>query len=100
MDRVTAILHFERMIVSMRVMVTLGFSILPEQLSHVQSLIPAEQTHIAALRERGTVEVFYLSADRAHAWLVMMGDTPESVAAELARFPLFPYMRPTFTPLQ
>jgi hypothetical protein len=78
----------------MRYMVTLGFDIKPGEKAEAMALVPREQAHVAELRERGIVEVMYLSADRAHVWLVMHGESQAAVERELSGFPLFRFMRP------
>ena len=83
----------------MRFMVTLGFAIADNERAEAMSLVAQEQAHIADLQQRGTVEAFYLSVDRAHAWLVMRGATQAAVEAELRAFPLHRFMRPSFAAL-
>ena len=83
----------------MRFMITLGFAVADDDRATVAALVPKELAHLAALTERGVVEGFYLSADRARGWLVMRGESQAAVARLLEEFPLYRYMQPSFTPL-
>ncbi len=55
--------------------------------------LPQEQAHIQVLREQGTIQALYLSADRSHVWLVMRGESQDQVQKALEDFPLYPYVR-------
>jgi hypothetical protein len=55
--------------------------------------LPQEEAHIQVLREQGTIEALYLSADRSHVWLVMRGESQDEVQTALEAFPLYPYVR-------
>jgi hypothetical protein len=57
------------------------------------ALMPQEEAHIRALRERGTIQALYLSADRSHVWLVMREESQDQVQKALETFPLYPYAR-------
>ncbi len=86
----------------MKYMITITFH--PEQLNEQQraemmALVPQEQAHIKELREQGSVEELYISADRAHVWLVMRGETLEQIQQMLTTFPLYPYMDAEFKDL-
>jgi hypothetical protein len=83
----------------MRYMVTLGFDIKPGEQAEAMALIPREQQHVAELRARGVIETMYLSADRAHVWLVMHGESPADIERELTGFPLHRFMRPELAQL-
>ncbi len=56
------------------------------------ALMPQEEAHVRALREQGTIQALYLSADRAHVWLVMRGESQDEVQRTLEAFPLYPYV--------
>jgi muconolactone delta-isomerase len=55
--------------------------------------LPQEQAHIQVLREQGTIQALYLSADRSRVWLVMRGESQDQVQKTLEGFPLYPYVR-------
>jgi muconolactone delta-isomerase len=80
----------------MKFMVSTGFQGSPEE---IQALIPQEQAQIKALMERGIVETLYLSADRSHVWIVMLGESEERILQALQSLPLYHYMQPEITPL-
>ncbi|MGZ3611193.1 MAG: muconolactone Delta-isomerase family protein [Ktedonobacteraceae bacterium] len=63
------------------------------------ALIPQEQAHIRALREKGIVEALYISADHPYVWIVMQGESKEFIQQTLQSLPLYPYMQPEITPL-
>lgn len=66
----------------------------------ILALMPQEEAHIRALREQGTIQALYLSADRSHVWLVMRGESQDQVQKALEAFPLYPYARDAaITPL-
>ena len=60
--------------------------------SEMAPLVPQEQEHIKELSGRGVVEKLYLSENREHAWLVMQGETQDTIEQELRAFPLYSYM--------
>ncbi|MGZ3646699.1 MAG: muconolactone Delta-isomerase family protein [Ktedonobacteraceae bacterium] len=63
------------------------------------ALIPQEQAHIRALREKGIVEALYISADHPYVWIAMQGESKEFIQQTLQSLPLYPYMQPEITPL-
>ena len=80
----------------MKFMVSTGFQGSVEERN---ALIPEEQAHIKALREKGIVEVLYISSDHPYVWIVMQGDSKEFILQTLQSLPLYPYMQPEITPL-
>jgi muconolactone delta-isomerase len=80
----------------MKFMVIAGFRGSTEERN---ALIPQEQAHIKALKEKGIVEALYVSADHPYVWIVMQGESQEFVQQELQSLPLYPYMQPEITPL-
>ncbi len=82
----------------MRMMITIHFD--PQHLEAMSTLIPKEQEHIRALMSKGIVEAIYVSANRTTVWLIMKGESKEQLEQELGTFPLYPYMKPQFVPLQ
>ena len=63
------------------------------------ALLPQEQAHMRALREKGIVEALYISADHPYVWIVMQGESKEFILQTLQSLPLYPYMQPEITPL-
>jgi hypothetical protein len=55
----------------MEYMVSAGFR--PQDQAEILARIQEEGARLQTLREQGTVEVVYLSADRSHVWIVMQG---------------------------
>ncbi len=82
----------------MRMMITIQFD--SQHFEAMSALIPKEQEHIKALMSRGIVEAIYISSDRTTVWLPMKGESREQLEQELSTFPLYPYMKPQFVPLQ
>lgn len=80
----------------MKFMVSSGFQGSTEERN---ALVPQEQAHIKALKEKGIVEALYISADHPYVWIVMQGDSKELVQQTLQSLPLYPYMQPEITPL-
>ena len=80
----------------MRFMVSTGFQGSTEERN---ALIPQEQAHIKALREKGIVEALYISTERPYVWIVMQGDSKEFIEQTLQSLPLYPYMQPEITAL-
>jgi muconolactone delta-isomerase len=82
---------------SMKFMVSASFR--PQDRAEILARIPAEQARIQTLREQGTVEALYLSADRLYVWLVMQGESQDQVQKDLESLPLHPYMEVAIIPL-
>ena len=80
----------------MKFMVSSGFQGSAEERN---ALIPQEQAHVKALKEKGIVEALYISADRPYVWIVMQGESQEFIQQTLQSLPLYPYMQPEITPL-
>jgi hypothetical protein len=51
--------------------------------------VPQEQAHIQVLREQGTIEALYNSADHLLVWVVMRGESQDQVQKALEAFPLY-----------
>ena len=82
----------------MRMMLVIQFD--PQHFEAMSALIPKEQEHIRALMSKGIVEAIYISSDRTTVWLPMKGESREHLEQELSTFPLYPYMKSQFVPLQ
>lgn len=80
----------------MKFMVSAGFQGSSEERN---ALIPQEQAHIKALREKGIVEALYISADHPYVWIIMQCESKEFILQTLQSLPLYPYMQPEITPL-
>lgn len=83
----------------MRFLIALTFEAPAGREGELAALIPAEQAHVRELTQRGVLEAIYISADRSRVWLVLRGASQQEVEQTLTTFPLYPYMRPVFTPL-
>ena len=59
-----------------------------------------EREHVQAARERGVLDAIFLSDDFLHVWLIMNGASEDALRAELAQFPLYPFMQIEITPLR
>ncbi len=65
----------------------------------ILALIPAEAEYGRTLDMVGIREQLFVAADHSRAWQIYRGETPESVRAIVATFPLFPFLKVTITPL-
>ena len=80
----------------MKFMVSAGFQGSSEERN---ALIPQEQAHIKALREKGIVEALYISADHPYVGLSCSVIRRNLFFKHLQSLPLYPYMQPEITPL-
>ncbi|HEY0756255.1 MAG TPA: muconolactone Delta-isomerase family protein [Ktedonobacteraceae bacterium] len=71
----------------------------PQDFAAMNPLLPQEQAHVKELRDKGTIEALFISADRLHVWLVMKAESQEQLEQELKGFPLYPYTKAQFVPL-
>ncbi len=55
-------------------------------------LVPKEQEHIKELRGQGVIEQFYMTEKRDHVWIILEGESQDTVEQEMRAFPLYPYM--------
>jgi muconolactone delta-isomerase len=67
--------------------------------AELRALLAAEHARMHALQEQGLIETLYVAADRSGAWLVMQGESQESVEVPLASLPLYRFAVYTLTPL-
>jgi muconolactone delta-isomerase len=81
----------------MRYLVSINF--IQGQEAARAALLHAEQAHVRALMEQGTVEAGYLSADRTRSWMVLRGESQDHVEQTMASLPFYPFMELEFTPL-
>ena len=81
----------------MEFMVSASFR--PQDQAEILTHIPAEQARVQTLREQGSLQTLYISADRLQVWLVMRGESQEQVQKALESLPLYPYMEVAITPL-
>jgi muconolactone delta-isomerase len=65
----------------------------------ITALVPQERAYVSELMSKGTIEAIYMSANRSGFWLVMRGESAEQIQQALSTFPLYPYMKPGFSPL-
>jgi hypothetical protein len=84
---------------SMRYMIS--FTFVPGHQAEIAALIPDEQAHVKRLRENGTIEALYLSADGpSSGWLVIKSESKEDAQRALETFPLYPHMIPEIAALR
>ena len=84
----------------MKWMVTIRFNPRDaQQQAEMMALLPQEQAHVQVQREQHVLDAIYISADRRFVWLIMDGDSQESVQQRVATFPLYPYMQTEITQL-
>jgi muconolactone delta-isomerase len=83
--------------VSMRSMIMIQLDM--QHREEIAALVPQEREYVSELMSKGTIEALYMSANRSSCWLVMRGESPEQIQQALSAFPLYPYMKPDFTPL-
>jgi muconolactone delta-isomerase len=81
----------------MRFLVETSFNQAPTP--DILGLIPAEVEHGMALDAQGIREQLYIAADQSRAWQIYRGETPDSVRAIVATFPLYPFLNVMITPL-
>ena len=81
----------------MRSMITIQLDM--QHREEIAALVPQERTYVSELQSKGTIEALYMSANRTGFWLVMRGESQEQIQQALSTFPLYPYMKPDFTPL-
>lgn len=72
-------------------------SLRPQDQAEILAHIQEEEVRLQMLREQGTVEEVYFSADRSHVWLVMQGKSQDHVQKDLESLPLYPYMEIAIT---
>jgi muconolactone delta-isomerase len=81
----------------MRSMITIQLDM--QHREEIAALVPQERAYVSELLSKGTIEALYMSANRTGFWLVMRGESQEQLQQALSAFPLYPYMKPVFTPL-
>ena len=75
----------------MKYMVSIKF--IPGHQPEIAALTPQERAHVAELRTKGIIDTLYLSYENGSlVWIVMNGDSKESVQKALESFPMYPYM--------
>ena len=81
----------------MRSMITIQLDM--QHREEITALVPQERAYVSELMSKGTIEAIYMSANRSGFWLVMRGESQEQIQQALSTFPLYPYMKPDFSPL-
>jgi muconolactone delta-isomerase len=81
----------------MRSMITIQLDM--QHREEITALVPRERAYVSELMSKGTLEAIYMSANRTGFWLVMRGESAEQIQQALSTFPLYPYMKPGFSPL-
>jgi muconolactone delta-isomerase len=66
---------------------------------NILARIPQEREHIKLLTEQGVIKALYIASDFSGVWLVVQGESQESVQQHLKSLPLYPYMTLHWTQL-
>ncbi len=82
---------------STTVMVTMTFD--PGRRAEIAANVPAEQARIRELRAQGAVEALYIAEAQDRVWLIVRGETLESVREIVASLPLHAYATVELAPL-
>lgn len=84
----------------MRFMVTVQLEFSPERPSELPALLEAEGAHVAEQLRRGQLEAIYYAAGAPTVWGVIKADSLEAAQHQLQAYPLYPFMRLTYTALR
>lgn len=86
---------------SMRFMVVVQIAVPPERRADLPALRVAEEAHIAQQTQAGNLEAIYYEATDGPPtiWAVLKADSLEDAQRQVAGYPMYPFMRLTYTPL-
>jgi muconolactone delta-isomerase len=70
-----------------------------EQRDAIAPLIPAEVARSRELKEQGILEASYRAADQSYIWLVLQGNSEDSLQRALESLPLYPFFQLEKKPL-
>ncbi len=84
----------------MRFMITVQLEIPPERRSELPALLAAEDAHVAEQRQRGNLEAIYYAAGASVVWAVVQADSLEAAQRQVEAYPMFQFMRLTYTALR
>ncbi|MGH2502463.1 MAG: muconolactone Delta-isomerase family protein, partial [Ktedonobacterales bacterium] len=81
-------------------MVTVRLEIPPERRGELPALRQAEDAHTAEQAQAGALEAIYTSTDAPPViWAVLRADSLEDAQRQVAAYPMYAFMRLTYTPL-
>lgn len=84
----------------MRFMVTVQLEVPPERRSEMPALLEAENAYVAEQLRTGALEAIYLADGAPMVWAVMRADSLEAARRQTEVYPLYPFMRLTYTALR
>ncbi len=84
----------------MRFMVTVHLDIPPERPRELPAMLEAEGAHVAEQVQQGNLEAIYYAAGASKVWAVVNADSLEAAQRQVEDYPLFGFMRLTYTPLR
>ncbi len=84
----------------MRFMITVQLEIPPERRSELPVLLEAENAHVADQLRQGALEAIYYAAGAPTVWAVVQADSLEAAQRQVEAYPLYPFMRLTYTALR
>jgi hypothetical protein len=85
----------------MRFMVTVRPEIPPERRGELPALLQAEDAYVAEQVRLGVLEAIYTSEDiPTTIWAVLRADSLEDAQRKVAAYPMYPFLRLTYTPLR
>jgi muconolactone delta-isomerase len=84
----------------MRFMVTVHLEVPPERRSEMPTLLAAENAYVMAEIQRGHLECIYYAAGAPTVWAVIHADSLEAAQHQVEAYPLYSFMRLTYTPLR
>lgn len=88
----------------MRFMVTVQIEIAAERRSELPTLLEAENAYVAEQLERGNLEAIYAAASIAAGapavWAIIRADSLEAAQRQVEAYPMYPFMRLTYTALR
>lgn len=85
----------------MRFMVTVRVEIPPERRSELPALRQAEDAYVAEQLRLGALEAIYTSDDMPPTiWAVLKADSLEDAQRQVEAYPMYAFLRLTYTPLR
>ena len=85
----------------MRFMVTIRLEFPPERRSELPALLQAEDAYVAEQVRLGALEAIYTSDDKPPTiWAVLKADSLEDAQRQVAAYPMYAFLRLTYTQLQ
>lgn len=84
----------------MRFMVTVQLEIPPERRSELPTLLEAEDAYVAEQLQQGNLEAIYLANGAPTVWAVLKADSLEDAQRQVEGYPMYAFMRLTYTPLR